>query len=347
MKIHTLLFALIAALAFAFVACGDDDNAASNTATATHTTPATSTAAATATASVATTATPSPPATVFDCGTAHKGTTPDASAFPVTVTDGTGVSVTLTAPPEHVASLDAAHTEVLFAIGAGDQVSAVDNYSDCPTSAAALPKIDSFNISLEAITAQNPDLVVLGFTVSTDIAMALQGAGIKVLTQPSPSDINGVYDNIELLGEVTGHAGEADNLVTSMSNEVHAITAEVAGKTAPSVYHEVDNTYYSVGPGSFIDDLYKTLGARNIAMASGEAYPQLSAEAIIAANPDVIILADEDAGESESTVAARPGWSVIGAVKNHRVNAIDPNIVSRPGPRIVDALRLLKLALYG
>jgi ABC-type Fe3+-hydroxamate transport system, periplasmic component len=148
------------------------------------------------------------------------------------------------------------------------------------------------------------------------------------------------------MGKVTGHAAEADALVTNMSNQVRAISAETAGKTAPTVYHEVDNTYYSAGPGSFIDDLYKTLGAKNVAATSGEAYPQLSAEAIIAANPDVIILADEDSGESATTVAARPGWSVINAVKQHHVYTIDPNIVSRPGPRIVDALKALEAALY-
>jgi iron complex transport system substrate-binding protein len=131
-----------------------------------------------------------------------------------------------------------------------------------------------------------------------------------------------------------------------MSNDVHAISAEVVGKTRPTVYHEVDNTYYSAGPGSFIDDLYKTLGARNIADSTGEAYPQLSAEAIIAANPDVIVLADEGAGESATTVAARPGWSVIKAVQGHHVYAVNADIVSRPGPRIVDALRALEADLY-
>jgi iron complex transport system substrate-binding protein len=326
MKIYTLLFTLVAALAISLAACGGDDDNASATATVT----------------------PSAAASgpFFDCAATHPATTLDASGFPVTVTDGTGVSVTLAAPPAKIASLDAAHTEVLYAIGAANQVAAVDNYSDCPAAASSLPKVDSFNISLEAITAQNPDLVVLGFTAQPDIVAGLQGAGIKVLTLPSPSSINGVYDDIELLGRVTGHPGDADTLVTSMSHEVEDVGTRVSGKTPPNVYHEVDNTYYSAGPDSFIDDLYKTLGAKNIAQSSGEAYPQLSAEAIIAANPDIIILADEDSGESATTVAARPGWSVIKAVQEHRVYAVDPNIVSRPGPRLVDALRALESDLY-
>jgi iron complex transport system substrate-binding protein len=114
----------------------------------------------------------------------------------------------------------------------------------------------------------------------------------------------------------------------------------------PRVYHEVDNTYFTAGPGSFINDIYALLKAQNIAAPTGQAFPQLSAEAIIAANPEVIILADEDAGESPQTVAARPGWGQIAAVQNHRVYTVDPDIVSRPGPRLVDALQALARLLY-
>jgi iron complex transport system substrate-binding protein len=332
MKIYTLLLALAAVLAIGLTACRSGDNASS---TPTHASTVTATAAPTVAAGP-----------FFDCTAAHPGTAADTSAFPVMVTDDAGDTVTLTAPPVAVASLDAAHTEVLYAIGAGGQVAAVDKTSDCPAAAVSLQKVDAFNPSVEAITALHPDLVILGFVYQSDIASALRSAGLTVLTLTSPADINGVYDQIELMGKVSGHVAEADALVTNMSNQVRAISAEVAGKTPPTVYHEVDNTYYSAGPGSFIDDLYKTLGAKNVAATSGEAYPQLSAEAIIAANPDVIILADEDSGESATTVAARPGWSVINAVKKHRVYTVDPNIVSRPGPRIVDALKALEAALY-
>jgi iron complex transport system substrate-binding protein len=326
MRIYTLLFALAAGLAISLAACGGDGNNA------------------TATATAASSGAVSGP--FFDCTAPHPNTTPNAAAFPMTVLDGVGRSVTFTAPPASIASLDGAHTEILYAIGAGGQVSSVDNFSDCPSEASSVPKIDAFNISLEAITAQHPDLVVLGFAYQSDIVAQLEDAGLTVLTLPAPSDISGVYAQIQLLGEVTGHSDDADILVTSMRSHVRTIAAEVAGKTPPSVYHEVDNTYYSAGPGSFIDDLYKTLGAKNIAESSGEAYPQLSAEAIVAANPDVIILADEASGESATTVAARPGWSVIKAVKDHHVYVVDPDIVSRPGPRIIDALLALEADLY-
>jgi iron complex transport system substrate-binding protein len=329
MKVQTILFALTAALAISLAACGDDDNA---TATATHTAQATPTAFAAA-------------YQPFDCTAAHPGKTADASGFPVTLTDSSGNTVTLNSPPAKIASMDAAHTEVLFAIGAAGQVTAVDNTSDCPASVSSLPKLDAYTPSLEAITAQHPDLVLLAYDPG-DLVASLKSAGIRVILQPFPPTVNAIYDDIELIGKATGHADDADALVTGMSNEVHAIEQSVAGKTPPTVYHELDNTFYSVGDGSFVDDFYTILGAKNVGHGTGEAGPQLSAEAIIAANPDVIILADEDFGESAQTVAARPGWSTIDAVQNDRVYGVDPNIVSREGPRIVDALMLLKADLY-
>ncbi|MCI0814874.1 MAG: ABC transporter substrate-binding protein, partial [Chloroflexi bacterium] len=127
---------------------------------------------------------------------------------------------------------------------------------------------------------------------------------------------------------------------------VSEITESVDGLDAPTFFHEVDNTYYTAGPGSFIADLYDELGADNIAESTGQAFPQMSAEAIIAADPQVIILADEDAGESPETVAARPGWDVISAVQNDRVHIVSPDIISRPGPRLVEALDTLAGFLY-
>ena len=336
MKIHTLLLALAAAMAIAFAACGDDNDDKSS---------ATATRAPTQTTQATATPTALPPTTVFDCGATHAAKTPDASAFPVTLTDSSGNTVTIETAPKKIASMDAAHTEVLFAIGAAGQVSAVDNTSDCPTSVSTLPKLDAFTPSVEAITAQQPDLVFLAYDPG-DLAASLKAAGINVILQPFPPSINAIYDDIELIGKATGHADDADALVTSMSDEVHNIEQSVAGKTGPTVFHELDNTYFSVGEGSFVDDMYTILGAKNIGHGSGQAGPQLSSEAIIAANPDVIILADEEFGENAQTVAARPGWSNINAVKDHRVYGLDPDIVSREGPRIIDALRLLKAALY-
>jgi iron complex transport system substrate-binding protein len=335
MKFYRLLLLCAAAFALVLAACGDDDGGSGSPT-------ATNAGGSSATAAVS----PTPTGPFFDCDATHTSTEPDASYFPVTVTDGNGDEVTITETPAKIASLDAAHTEILYAIGAGDQVSAVDNTSNCPAQVNALSaRVDAFNPSLEAITGLDPDLVITAFDTG-DIVASMRAAGLTVLYLPTPADMEGAYDDMKLVGNATGHPDEADALVTSMISEVTAIEASVEGEDAPTVFHESDNTYYSVGPGSFIDDMYKTLGATNIAESTGRAYPQLSSEAIIAANPEVIILADEDFGESAETVGARPGWSVIDAVENGRIYGVNPDIISRPGPRIVDALHALEGYLY-
>ena len=254
--------------------------------------------------------------------------------------------MTLETPPQRIASLSAGHTEILYAIGAGGQVAAVDNTSDCPAATAGLPKVDAFSPSVEAIAELEPDLVIIFFDPG-DLQSSLQGLDIPVLNLASPSSVEGVYDQIELLGEVTGHANDAVRLIADMRAAVQEIRSEIGDVTdAPTVFHEIDNTYFTAGPGSFIADLYDILGAGNIAEATGQPFPQMSVEAIIEADPEVIILADEDAGESPDTVRDRPGWGSVSAVRNDRIHAIDPDIVSRPGPRLVEALRTLAAYLY-
>lgn len=282
----------------------------------------------------------------FSCAQTPRATDADASAFPLSVKDSAGRQVSLDAPPSAIVSLSAGHTEMLYAIGAGGQVSAADSYSDCPAAAADLPHLDAFSPSVESIVALEPDLVIIFFDPG-GLVDALTSAGVRAIVLEAPDSVDGVFAQMELLGKATGHPAEAADAVTAMRGSIRTITGEIAGITsAPAVFHEVDSTYFTAGPGSFIADLYATLKARNIADATGEAYPQMSAEAVIAADPQVIILADEDAGESPETVAKRPGWSGIAAVKDGRVYVIDPDIVSRPGPRLVEALQTLARFLY-
>ncbi|HEY5625741.1 MAG TPA: ABC transporter substrate-binding protein [Dehalococcoidia bacterium] len=336
MRIAFVLAGLIAVLVIA-AACGDDDGGGP-----------TPTASRESSASSPEASDPprrGVPPFSFDCAQAYPGSTPDASAFPVEVTDGSGRTLTLDAAPQTIASLSAGHTEILYAIGAADAMTAVDNTSDCPDAVASLEHVDAFSPSVESIVALEADLVVLFFDPG-DLVQNLEGLGLDVLMMPSPTTIDGVYEQIEILGEATGHAAEAGSLITAMTDAVAEITASVAAKPGPTFFHEVDNTYYTAGPGSFIADLYDQLGAENIAEPTGQAFPQMSAEAIIAADPEVIILADEDAGESAETVAARPGWGAIAAVQDGRVHVVSPDIVSRPGPRLVEALRTLAGYLY-
>lgn len=282
----------------------------------------------------------------FDCEAATAASEPDAGSFPVEVMDSVDNAVTLEQPPQRIASLSAGHTEILYAIGAGDQVTAVDNTSDCPSAANELPKVDAFVPSVEQIAGLEPDLVVI-FYDPGDLQSSLQAIDIPVLNLAAPESVQGVYDQMTLLGEATGHADDAATLVSAMENAVQDVRSRLEGVAeAPTVFHEIDNMYFSAGSGTFIGDLYGMLGAANIADVTGEAYPQMSAEAIIQADPDVIVLADEDAGESAETVKARPGWGSVSAVKNDRIYVIDPDIVSRPGPRLVEALRTLAGYLY-
>ncbi len=270
-----------------------------------------------------------------------------ADAFPLTFTDDAGTEVTLQAQPARIVALAPSFVEVLFAVGAGDQVVAVDENSDYPPAEVAdLPKLSGFQPSVEAIVEEDPDVVLITFDPG-GLVGSLEGSGIPAVTLDSPEDMEGVYDQIETIGRISGHADEAEGVVTEMQDGIAAAIDEVPeGATLPAVFHEVDNTLYSVGPGSFIHDLYVTLLAENIAEPTGEAFPQLSNEAIIAANPDVIILADEEFGETAETVAARPGWAAIAAVQSGRVYGVDPDIISRPGPRLVDAAGQLIPYLY-
>ena len=287
-----------------------------------------------------------PETAVFACEGPAETTAPDAGAFPVEVTDSVGNAVTLHEPPRHIVSLSAGHTETLYAIGAGDQVTAVDNTSDCPSAVNDLPKVDAFAPSVEQIAGLEPDLVVIFFDPG-DLQSSLQALDIPVLNLAAPESVEGVYDQTALLGKATGHSADAGRLVDEMEVAVQELLSRVADEPeAPTVFHEIDTKYFSAGSGTFIGDLYGMLGAANIADVTGQPYPQMSGEAIIQADPDVIILADEDAGESPETVKARPGWASVSAVKNGRVYAIDPDIVSRPGPRLVEALTTLAGYLY-
>lgn len=306
MNLRNLLLALLVAVLVAVVACADDDEAEPL-------------------------ATPNPSAMT--------------APFPVTIADDNGVTVTLEEAPARIVALAPSFVEVLFAIGAGDTIVAADENTDYPPEAASIPRISGFEPSVEGIASYEPDLVLLTFDPG-GLVDALNGLQITALFLAAPATVVGALDQIETLGQASGHSAEAADLVDVMNGDIHSIAAGIPAGDGPRVYHEVDNTYYSAGPGSFIHDLYAIVGAQNIAEATGEAFPQLSAEAIIQADPEVIILADEFAGESSDTVSSRPGWGEISAVKNGRVHTVDPNIISRPGPRLVDALETLAKLLY-
>lgn len=273
--------------------------------------------------------------------------------FPLEIARSDGKTLTIEAPPARIVSLSPGATETLYAIGADGALVAVDNNADFPEEAASFAtKVDAYEPNIESIAALDPDLVIVSSNLG-GIVEALDGLQIPVLYQDIDTtvlSISDVFIQIALLGRVTGHQTEAETLLADLDDRLNLITDGVQGlnqATSPKVYHELDSTFFTVSRDSFVGDLYNTLRARNIAgNGGGVAYPQLTQEAIIAANPDVIILADEEFGVSVESVKARPGWDAIEAVVKDRIFGIDPDIISRPGPRIIDALEQLAQLIY-
>jgi iron complex transport system substrate-binding protein len=269
-----------------------------------------------------------------------------AGAFPVTVTAANG-AVTVAKRPTRIVSLSPTATETLFAIGAGPQVIAVDDQSDFPKSAPRTT-LSGFTPNVEAIAAFRPDLVVVAFDPK-DLVSALTKLGITVLHHNAASTLKGAYQQIRQLGKVTGRGPQADALVGRMQTRIAKIVDRSKQVGPKSLFVELDPTLYSVTSSTFIGRVAALFGLRNIADAAGAGsggYPQLSAEYVISANPDVILLADTKCcGQSPKTIAARPGWSGIEAVRTGSVIRLDDSIASRWGPRLVDLVRALGTAL--
>lgn len=268
------------------------------------------------------------------------------SAFPLTIDESDGQRLTLSQAPRRIVSLSAHATDIMCAIGAGDQLVAVEKYANCPAGGQGKPELDAFEPNLEAIASYQPDLVYVSSDTGS-VVEALRRTGTNVLYLKLPSSVAEVMSQIELFGRATGHAGEAASVERGLQDRIDAVKGKLADVTAgPRVFHEVDSTYYTASPSSFIGDFYTILKADNIAAGAADEYPQLSAEVIVQRNPDVIVLADEAAGVTAESVAARPGWEAISAVKSHRICTIDASLISQPGTKIADALEALAKCLY-
>jgi iron complex transport system substrate-binding protein len=269
------------------------------------------------------------------------------SAFPVTVVASNG-KVTVKKRPTRIVSLSPTATETLFAIGAGKQVVAVDDQSDYPKSAPRT-SLSGFTPNVEAIASYRPDLVVIAYDPK-GLSGALERLGITVLHQDGARTFKGAYQQMRQLGAVTGHVPAATALVTRMRTRIAALVkrARAEGRGL-SVYHELTPDLYSATSGTFVGQVYKALGLRNIADAAdstGSGYPQLSAEYVVAQSPDVVVLADTVCcGQRPATVAARPGWDRVSAVRTGSIVRIDDSIASRWGPRLVNFFRAVSAAL--
>ena len=244
---------------------------------------------------------------------------------------------------ERIISLSPTATEILFAIGAGEQVIAVDDQSNFPSD-APVTDLSGYTPNVEAIAAYDPDLVVTSYDPG-DLVDGLNVLGIKPLIQSAAMTLEDTYSQIIELGELTGHSKEAEKLNKEIQSSVSSATPSGNGLT---YYHEVDNTLYSTTSKTFLGQLYDLLGLVNIADPADEdgfGWPQLSSEFIVDTDPDLIFLADGDLGESLQTVSSRPGWSSMQAVSEGRVIVLDTDIASRWGPRVVDFLEQVKSAI--
>jgi iron complex transport system substrate-binding protein len=244
--------------------------------------------------------------------------------------------------PHRIISLSPTLTEDLFAIGAGKQVIAVDEDSNYPRRAPRT-SLSGFTPNAEAIANYHPDLVLISYNPS-GFAAQLRQLGIKVVNVPAANDLKQAYKEIVQLGRLTGHTKGATGVVSAMKTRLAAIIRSVpASRRHLRVYHELDPTYYTATSTTFIGSIYKLFGFKDIADAAdttGGGYPQLSGEYIVQQNPQIIVLADTKCcQQTEATVAARPGWNTIAAVKHGRVVGIDDDVASRWGPRIVQFAR--------
>ena len=246
---------------------------------------------------------------------------------------------------ERIISLSPTATEILFALEADNQVVAVDDQSNYPET-APITSLSGYTPNIESIAEYLPDLVVASYDPG-DLVSGLEALGVETLLQPAASSMEDTYAQINELGVLTGRESEASELVESIKSDLKEIASKKVGEGL-SYYHEIDNTFYSPTSKTFLGRLYSLLGLSNIAdpaIEGGFGWPQLSAEFIIDADPDLIFLGDADWGESAETVAARPGWGSLTAVEKGRVIPVDTDTSGRWGPRVVDFLQSVRSAI--
>jgi iron complex transport system substrate-binding protein len=280
--------------------------------------------------------------------------TPWAQAIPaLSFKDARGITVSLPAKARRVVSLSPAITEILYAAGAGPAVVGVTTYCNFPAKAQAVAKIGGFSpntVSVEAIVALKPDLVVGELSAHGQLAAGFERSGVRFAALPQ-TDFESVFQAIELLGRVAGDEPKSKALVASLRARMEAIrvkTASIPSGKRPVVFWETwDEPLMSVGPKSFTGQIIEAAGGRNCFHDSQADWPVVSFEAVLARDPDFIMAADSHgAALTPERLARRPGWSALKAVRSGHVVLLDGDIVSRPGPRLVDALERIAAVLY-
>ena len=278
---------------------------------------------------------------------------PTSTPAPITFTDGLGRAITLASPAQRIVSMAPSNTEILYAIGAGAQMAGRDEFSDYPPEAKSLPTVGgSFGgYNNEAILQLNPDLVLAAEINTPEQVKALEDLGVTVFYLSNPKDMESMYQNLLTVAQMTGHELEARVLVEKLRKRVSAVTEKIQDLSdQPTVFYEMDatdpNAPFTAGSGTFVDMLISMAGGKNVGNVLSSPWAAISSEELVVQNPNIILLGDAAYGVTPESVAQRAGWEGIDAVKNSHIYAFDDNLVSRPGPRLVDGLEALAKILH-
>lgn len=266
---------------------------------------------------------------------------PTAPMFPLTITDSNGNNITLQKPPERIVAIDSAAVEILFAIGEGKRVVGTHKFVTYPPETASIEKIgDAFNINLEKIAALKPDLIYIFYP---KFMPDLQALGVPVLYLKTPASLKEVAGQIRLWGKITGRPDAAEQLATKFENDIATVTKKIQNVTdGPKVYHDASPGLWTTGSGSLVDEIYTLLKAKNI-FEDISGYKQVSAEQIVARDPQVIISVFPD-GPAQFT--SNTTFKNIAAVKGKQVFVIDGSLLDTPGPRLTQGINQLAKLFY-
>lgn len=279
---------------------------------------------------------------------------PEPTVIPFPITDGRGKQIDLPQPAQRVISMAPSNTEILFAIGADDQVVGRESFSDYPAAAQSLPDIGGgfAELNTELILSLKPDLILAAEITPPEQVQALEELGLTVFVLKNPQDFEGLFGNLQTVAALVGREREATGLVTELRARVQRVREKVSlSSYLPLVFYELDatdpNAPYTAGPGTFVDTLIQMAGGQNLGASLQGAWVQISVEELLTRNPDIILLGDYTwGGVTPDQVAGRAGWQALQAIKNAKIFTFDDNLVSRPGPRLVDGLEAMARLLH-
>lgn len=274
--------------------------------------------------------------------TTQQAAAPSAS-FPVTITDDAGREVTVDARPERIVSLAPANTEILYSLGVLDRVVGVTTYDDYPPEVSAVEKVGDFvTPNLEAITAARPDLILVTTGVQADVIQKLENTGAAVVAI-DPQSLEAVYASIGLVGSVTGEAAKAEQVVSEMKDELAIIQEAIDAAPVTCFIEIAQDPLFTAGSGTLINDLIEQAGGENV--VTDEGYVAYSLEQLVTDDPEAY-LATKGSMSDPAQLEKRSGYSSLTAVKDGRVYVLDDNLVSRPGPRVIQGIRQIAEALH-